>query len=330
MKYPIQVKAATVFVFLFAVSLTSNAAVLIIDLSDFRDTDPDTNNITITSVTGEVSSSDITATETGNFPIVGIEGLFVTDKTTSNFIPSELTEIVSGLQDYLGNPYGNLHVNEHFCDLSDPVSPIEYCMNQGNKSLGMLNTTRNTHRFSTTDTAFTGSSTWDLTGYGLTLSDFNLSGEVTAQAYSPGITFKPIGKWEAYVPNTAPAFTTTPTISGDATVGSILSVNDGSPNDADGDTITASYQWVSNNVDIASATSMIYEVQEIDLGNNIHCNVTASDNYSSTTVSTAAVTISSGLSNGGSSGATSWLTLISVLLFLSGRYIFSRKPIIKS
>src|SRR3569623_318085 len=74
--------------------------------------------------------------------------------------------------------------------------------------------------------------------------------------------------------NNAPVNTVAPVASGSATVGSVLSVTDGTWTGSP--TITYTYQW-NNGADIVGATSNTYTVVSGDSGLNILCKVTATN-----------------------------------------------------
>ena len=89
----------------------------------------------------------------------------------------------------------------------------------------------------------------------------------------------------------APYVISSPYIYGDNQQGSILNIVDG---EWGGDTpITFSYQWLRDNSDIVGETNNTYVVKATDLGTNISCKVTASNNAGSKTYFTNAIAISS-------------------------------------
>jgi hypothetical protein len=97
------------------------------------------------------------------------------------------------------------------------------------------------------------------------------------------------------VSNNAPTFTGTPSVSGTALVGNALSTANPGTADADGDTVTVSYQWQrsSDNVtysDIASATSTSYTVTAAEAHKYVRCKLTADDGQATnhSTVSSSA------------------------------------------
>ena len=104
----------------------------------------------------------------------------------------------------------------------------------------------------------------------------------TASATSAGVT----------VANSEPIFATTPSISGTADIGSLLSIVNTANTDADGDAISQSYQWQSDGVDIAGAVSASYTLTQDDAHAAITAIVTADDgNGGTTTVTTGSLTI---------------------------------------
>ncbi|MDD3813638.1 MAG: hypothetical protein PHZ02_03245 [Desulfocapsaceae bacterium] len=80
-----------------------------------------------------------------------------------------------------------------------------------------------------------------------------------------------------FAENNAPTFTGTPTISGIATVGKTLSLLDTLTDDSDGDTVTLSYQWAADSVDIPDANSDNYILTKNEAQKNVTCTLTADD-----------------------------------------------------
>ena len=96
----------------------------------------------------------------------------------------------------------------------------------------------------------------------------------------------------AVVDNSDPSFTGTPTITGDVKVGRILGLADSDTYDADGDTVTLSYQWHIDSLDIAGATSSTYKVTADQVDKNISCTLTAvDDNGGSASYTTDAIVV---------------------------------------
>jgi hypothetical protein len=86
----------------------------------------------------------------------------------------------------------------------------------------------------------------------------------------------------AAVTNSAPVFTGTPTITGIAKIGRTLALSDVGTSDADGDTVTLSYQWAAGGiddgwVDIPDATLATCQVTINEARKNITCTITAKD-----------------------------------------------------
>lgn len=98
------------------------------------------------------------------------------------------------------------------------------------------------------------------------------------------IVVSPVGS------GTSPYVTTIPAITGTATVGQVLTLGNGTwAGDA---TITYTYAWYANNIQIAGATASTYTLLSAQLGKRITGRVTATNDSgtaSSTTVPTAAV-----------------------------------------
>ena len=88
--------------------------------------------------------------------------------------------------------------------------------------------------------------------------------------------------------NEAPINTGLPVISGTNKVGGTLSVTSGTWTDADGDTLTYSYQWKAGGADIAGNTSSTLLVSSAQAKKTITCVVTANDGYGGTTPITSA------------------------------------------
>jgi len=96
--------------------------------------------------------------------------------------------------------------------------------------------------------------------------------------------------------NSAPTFTGTPTFSGIPSLGNTLSITGTATTDADGDTVTLSYQWNSNGAVIAGATAATYIVQAADQGKKITAVITANDGKNAANSATLAVTSSMNIS----------------------------------
>lgn len=79
------------------------------------------------------------------------------------------------------------------------------------------------------------------------------------------------------VANTAPVNTALPTISGTATVGNTLTASNGTWTDVDGDTLSYTYQWQANGVDIAGATNVSFIMTSSQAGSTLSVIVTADD-----------------------------------------------------
>jgi hypothetical protein len=97
------------------------------------------------------------------------------------------------------------------------------------------------------------------------------------------------------VANSAPAFTGTPAITGRAKVKQTLSLADTGTSDADGDTVTLSYQWAAGGVDIPGATLNTYQLTINEDKKSITCTLTADDGNSGVThYTTLGVNVKSG------------------------------------
>ncbi|MDH3327619.1 MAG: cadherin domain-containing protein [Desulfobulbaceae bacterium] len=88
--------------------------------------------------------------------------------------------------------------------------------------------------------------------------------------------------------NEAPDFTGTPSISGIPKTGETLSLVDTGTKDEDGDSVTLSYQWHSDDVDIAGAVSATYTLTTEELLKTITCTITADDGQGGITPFTTA------------------------------------------
>ncbi|MGQ9372115.1 DUF4347 domain-containing protein, partial [Azospirillum sp. A39] len=94
----------------------------------------------------------------------------------------------------------------------------------------------------------------------------------------------------AQITNSAPANSVAPTITGTAGVGSTLSATNGTWSDADGDTLTYTYQWYraddtvgGNEVAISGATTSSYTLTQADQTKYVRVVVTANDSNGSST-----------------------------------------------
>ncbi|MDO9069130.1 MAG: hypothetical protein Q7W05_11820, partial [Deltaproteobacteria bacterium] len=97
------------------------------------------------------------------------------------------------------------------------------------------------------------------------------------------------------VANSAPAFTGTPAITGRAKIKQTLSLADTGTSDADGDTVTLSYQWAADGVDIPGATLNTYQLTINEDKKSITCTLTADDGNSGVTpYTTLGVNVKSG------------------------------------
>ncbi|MFC1747864.1 DUF4347 domain-containing protein [Pseudomonadota bacterium] len=92
--------------------------------------------------------------------------------------------------------------------------------------------------------------------------------------------------------NTAPSFTGTPSITRSKL---ILSLTDTGTSDPENDTVTLSYQWQGDGVDISGATNASYTLTNAYLDIPIHCVITADDgNGNLTTTTTDSISVKSG------------------------------------
>jgi uncharacterized repeat protein (TIGR01451 family) len=97
------------------------------------------------------------------------------------------------------------------------------------------------------------------------------------------------------IANSAPAFTGTPAITGRAKIKQTLSLTDTGTSDADGDTVTLSYQWAAGGVDIPGATLNTYQLTVNEDKKTITCTLTADDGNSGITpYTTLGVNVKSG------------------------------------
>ncbi len=94
--------------------------------------------------------------------------------------------------------------------------------------------------------------------------------------------------------NDAPTFTGTPSIDGIARPGRTLSLIDLETEDVDGDTVTLTYQWCADGLEIPGATSDTFVITSAEKGKNITCIITCDDgNGVPTTYTTNGVTVKS-------------------------------------
>lgn len=101
---------------------------------------------------------------------------------------------------------------------------------------------------------------------------FNTSG----QLFSNGLAVNGSASATLTVLNTVPVNTVVPVISGTASVGSQLSSNNGSWTDANGDTLTYSYQWKADGVNIGT-NSNLYTLTAVEADKAITVTVIAND-----------------------------------------------------
>jgi len=150
---------------------------LVVDYSDFLDGDDATNTVRFTGVDGALPRLDVV--DPGNFPELELRNFFVTDQTGSG----ETSATDEALADYKGRTYGRLFLSGHFSSLEiADIAPT---------SLGLLATNRAHHDYRTDETALTGTSAFDLTGFGLQAADFGTGGDLYAQDFP----FRKIGRW---------------------------------------------------------------------------------------------------------------------------------------
>jgi hypothetical protein len=89
------------------------------------------------------------------------------------------------------------------------------------------------------------------------------------------------------VANAAPSFDATPSIDGTGLVGNTLTVVDTATSDTDADSVTLSYQWQADGVDISGATAESYTLTSAEAHSAITAVVTAADGYDTTVITTA-------------------------------------------
>ncbi|MFH2123102.1 MAG: putative Ig domain-containing protein [Pseudomonadota bacterium] len=91
--------------------------------------------------------------------------------------------------------------------------------------------------------------------------------------------------------NRPPTFDGTPTITGTPHGGATLGLTDAGASDADGDSVTLSYQWTADGIDIDGATAATFVVTAAVNGKTIACHIIADDGRGgSTGYTTAGVT----------------------------------------
>lgn len=161
----------------------------------------------------------------------------------------------------------------------------------------------------------------DITG--ATLATYTLTADESAQLITCSITADDgnSGITAAItagvtVANSAPTFNTPPTISGTATAGETLSLTGTATSDANGDSVTLSYQWQANSVDIAGAESATYTLTANESGKSVTAIITADDgNGGSTNSTTSGVTVTqSADADDGGGGSLSWMLLLTGLI----------------
>ncbi|MEJ2406167.1 MAG: FG-GAP-like repeat-containing protein [Candidatus Thiodiazotropha sp.] len=91
-------------------------------------------------------------------------------------------------------------------------------------------------------------------------------------------------------PNDDPVNTVLPVISGTPRVGSALNASNGTWTDADGDSLSYTYQWLSNGVAIAGATAASYTPGAAQAHTDISVRVTADDAHGGSVSATSAAT----------------------------------------
>jgi hypothetical protein len=89
------------------------------------------------------------------------------------------------------------------------------------------------------------------------------------------------------VANAAPSFDATPSIDGTGLVGNTLTAVDTATSDTDADSVTLSYQWQADGVDISGATAESYTLTSAEAHSAITAVVTAADGYDTTVITTA-------------------------------------------
>ena len=115
------------------------------------------------------------------------------------------------------------------------------------------------------------------------------------------------------VANSAPTFNAPPTISGTATVEETLSLTSTATSDANGDSVTLSYQWQADGLDISGATSASLVLTADETGKSVTAIITADDgNGGITPVTTSGVTVTAADNKGGG-GSLSWMLLLTGL-----------------
>lgn len=94
------------------------------------------------------------------------------------------------------------------------------------------------------------------------------------------------GSWQVIYQGPAPQNTVAPVVSGSTAVGGTLSVTTGTWTNSP---TSYAYQWYANNSSITSATANTFTLTSTQLGANISCNVTATNNVGSVTAQSNSV-----------------------------------------
>jgi len=155
----------------------------------------------------------------------------------------------------------------------------------------------------TNDSLITGATA---NSYSLTSADAHkyLRVEVTADD-SNGSADQTAASLRTAITNTAPSNTTPPAISGTVAVGNALSTSDGTWTDADNDSLSYSYQWLANGVNIGGATTNSYTLTTAEAHKAITVTVTANDsNGGSVSATSASSTVSNTAPNATSTAIT--------------------------
>lgn len=174
------------------------AVILTVDVSDFFDSDPGTNDLRFSGVPG--AHPEVTVTDNGNFPELDLRDFFTSPKSGSG----ETSASSESLADFKGRTYGQRFLSGHFNPgFPFPPSPE---VDIPNTSLGLLATNRAHHDFDTTQTALTGLSVFDVGALGFSASDFGTGGDLYAQDFP----FVKIGQWQAVGFNVTVAFDVKP------------------------------------------------------------------------------------------------------------------------
>ncbi|MFM8330131.1 MAG: PEP-CTERM sorting domain-containing protein [Candidatus Methylumidiphilus sp.] len=188
-----------------SIAPTQAAVILVVDVSDFFDSDAGTNSLKLSGVSGALP--EVTVTANGNFPELDLRNFFTSPKSGLQISSA----IMEGLADFMGRTYGLSFLSGVFgCRVNVDPDCIPRITDIPNTSLGILATNGQNHDFDTAQTALTGLSVFNVGALGFSASDFGTGGDVFAQDFP----FVRIGQWRAVGLNSSVPEPTTLTLLG--------------------------------------------------------------------------------------------------------------------